>query len=262
MNFSPLSKNHHKWIRSLHQKKYRQEEKAFIAEGLNSLKSAMEMTHHPIKEVIVDKDYAELIRETPSLYRISDDIPIYTCSRKEMESISTEETPQGIVIICSEKEFPFETLETNPSRNLLYLERVSDPGNLGTILRTAAWFGMKQILLSPFSVDLFNTKVIRASAGAIFGMEIYQSVDFDRLFQFAKRKNYKLTAAVPEGGTPINRWKKTGKNIILLGHEAKGLSKEIIEQTDRRISIPPQGNVESLNLAIAAAIILYEIAGK
>ena len=257
MNLPLLSKNHHKWIRRLHQKKYRQEEKAFIAEGLNSLKSAMEMTCHPVKEVIVEKNYAESIKNC-----ISDDIPVYTCSKKEMESISTEETPQGIVIICSKTEFSFETMEANPSKNLLYLEKVSDPGNLGTILRTAAWFGMKQIILSPFSVDLFNTKVIRASAGAIFGMEIYQSVDFDMLFQFAKRKNYKLTAAVPEGGIPINRWKRTRKNIILLGHEAKGLSEEIIEQADQRISIPPQGNVESLNLAIAAAIILYEIAGR
>jgi TrmH family RNA methyltransferase len=257
MNLPLLSKNHHKWIRRLHQKKYRQEEKAFIAEGLNSLKSAMEMTHHHVKEVIVEKNYGESIKN-----RIPDDIPIYTCSRKEMESISTEETPQGIVIICRQKEFSFDELEKNPSKNLLYLDKISDPGNLGTILRTAAWFNIKQILMSPFSVDLFNTKVIRASAGAIFGMEIYQSVDFDRLFQFAKRKNYKLIAAVPEGGTPVNKWEKTRKNIILLGHEAKGLSKEIIEQADRRISISSQGNVESLNLAIAAAIILYEIAGR
>ena len=257
MSLSLLSKNHHKWIRRLHQKKYRLEEKAFIAEGLNSLQSAMEMTHHPVKEVIVEKNYAESIKNC-----ISDDIPVYTCSKKEMESISTEETPQGIIIICSETKFSFDELEKNPPNNLLYLDKVSDPGNLGTILRTAAWFDMKQILLSPFSVDLFNTKVVRASAGAIFGMKIYQSIDFDRLFQFAKRKNYKLTAAVPEGGIPINRWKKTRKNILLLGHEAKGLSKEIIEQADQRISIPSQGNVESLNLAIAAAIILYEIAGR
>jgi TrmH family RNA methyltransferase len=257
MNLPLLSKNHHKWIRRLHQKKYRQEEKAFIAEGLNSLKSAMEMTHYPVKEVIVEKNYGESIKN-----RIPDDIPIYTCSRKEMESISTEETPQGIVIICRQKEFSFDELEKNPSKNLLYLDKISDPGNLGTILRTAAWFNIKQILMSPFSVDLFNTKVTRASAGAIFGMEIYQSVDFDTLFQFAKRKNYKLIAAVPEGGTPVNKWEKTRKNIILLGHEAKGLSKEIIEQADRRISISSQGNVESLNLAIAAAIILYEIAGR
>jgi TrmH family RNA methyltransferase len=93
-------------------------------------------------------------------------------------------------------------------------------------------------------------------------VEIYQSVDLDCLSRFARQNDFHLIATVPDGGTAISDWKKTGKNIILLGHEAEGLSPEMVEKSDQRISIPGHGTVESLNVALAAAIILYEIAGR
>jgi TrmH family RNA methyltransferase len=262
MNYTPLSKNHQKWVRRLHQKKHRQEEKAFIAEGRNALEAATRMNLYPVKEIIIDKNHVALIKNHFSRHHISFHGPIYTCSRKEMESIATEESPQGVLLICERTELSFEKLETKSDTTLLYLEKISDPGNLGTIMRTAAWFGIKQIVLGPLCVDPFNTKVIRSTAGAIFSIEVYSCVNPERLFQFAQKKRYTMIAAVPEGGTPINRWKKKRKNIIMLGHETEGLSGEITEKANQRISIPGHGNVESLNLAVAAAIILHEIAGK
>jgi len=262
MNYSPLSKNHRKWIRSLHQKKHRQEEKAFIAEGRNALEAATRMTLHPVREIIIDKDYEACIEKHFSRHRVSYNGPVYICSKEEMESISTEETPQGVLFICDRTELSIEILETKSDTTLLYMEKISDPGNLGTIMRTAAWFGIKQIILGPLCVDPFNTKVIRSSAGTIFNMEIYCPVDPERLFQFAQKKRYTMIAAIPNDGTPINRWRKKRKNIIMLGHETEGLSGKLIEKADQRISITGHGSVESLNLAIAAAIILYEIAGK
>jgi TrmH family RNA methyltransferase len=262
MNYTPLSKNHQKWIRRLHQKKHRQEEKAFIAEGRNALEAAARMNLQPVKEIVIDKDYESSIKKYFSHHSDSYNGPVYICSKKEMESISTEETPQGVLLICDRTELSIEKLETKSDTTLLYMEKISDPGNLGTIMRTAAWFGIKQIILGPLCVDPFNTKVIRSTAGAVFSMEIYCSVNPERLFQFAQKKRYTMIAAIPEGGTPINRWKKKRKNIIMLGHETDGLSGEIIEKADQRISIPGHGSVESLNLAIAAAIILHEIAGK
>ncbi|MBN2515195.1 MAG: RNA methyltransferase [Deltaproteobacteria bacterium] len=262
MNFMPLSKNHQKWIRRLHQKKYRQEEKAFIAEGRNALEAATRMNLHSVKEIVIDKNHEGFIEKYFSHHRISYNESIYTCSKKEMESISTEETPQGVLLICDRTELSFEKLEEKSDTTLVYMEKISDPGNLGTIMRTAAWFGIKQIILGPLCVDPFNTKVVRSTAGAIFSMEIYCSVNPERLFQFAQKKRYTMIAAIPEGGTPINLWRKKRKNIIMLGHETDGLSGEIIEKADQRISIPGHGSVESLNMAIAAAIILHEIAGK
>ncbi|MBW2600163.1 MAG: RNA methyltransferase, partial [Deltaproteobacteria bacterium] len=134
-----------------------------------------------------------------------------------------------------------------------------DPGNLGTIMRTAAWFDVRQLILSPSCVDPFNTKAIRASAGTIFGMEIYRSVNPPQIRQFADKTGYSMIATVPRGGIPPGEWERGGKNIVMLGQEADGLSKELTEYADQLISIPGRGNVESLNLSVAAAIILYEL---
>ncbi len=258
MEIVPLSKSHEKWIRKLHQKKYRDEEGVFIAEGFNSFEALMKATRHDIKEVVIEKSIPE-----SALKNLPYGLPVYTCSKKVMEVISTEESPQGIVIICHQKNFPFFDLENgSPGQTLLYLENISNPGNLGTILRTATWFGISEILLSPFSVDPFNTKVIRASAGTIFSLEIYLSVESADLFRLAEQHNYNLIATVPRDGVPIGSWQSAGKNIILFGPEAQGLSEELIEKAHHRISIPGKGDAESLNLAAAAAIILYEITAR
>ena len=252
--YLPLSKNHLRWIRKLHQKKCRSEERVFIAEGIHSLKEAAATGSYPIKEIVIDRGISEILRNI-----LPDDIPIYECSEREMKSISTEETPQGVLAVCHQREVTFEDLSAHSSDLLLYLDRIADPGNLGTIIRTAAWFNVDKILLSPLCVDPFNTKVIRASAGSIFRMGILQSIEPELLSRFAEKNNYRTIAAVPEGGTPVHQWKRSKKDIILLGQEAGGLSRDIIKYADESISIPGKGRVESLNLAVAAAIILYEL---
>lgn len=262
ITFMPLSTQHHKRLRKLHQKKYRREEKLFIAEGLNSLHAAMETPHHPIREIIVDHDFAEKIRTNPSLFPVSPTIPVYECSRNEMETLSSEETPQGIVVVCHQKEFLFGDVTNKLNDTLIYCEEISDPGNLGTIIRSSAWFGFSQILAGPYCVDPFNTKVIRSSAGAMFGVEVYQPIHNDALIDLSARAGYTLVAAVPTGGIPLHQWEISDKTIIMLGHESKGLSPHLAEQADHRISIPGCGTVESLNLSVAASIILYEISAR
>lgn len=259
ITFLPLSKQHSKWVRKLQQKKYRREEKLFIAEGVNSLHAAMETPHHPIREIIVDNDFAEKVKVNPSLLLVSPTIPVYECSRNEMESISSEETPQGIVIVCHEKEFSFDNVKNNLNDTLIYCEGISDPGNLGTIIRSSAWFGFHQILTGPFCVDPFNTKVVRSSAGTIFGVEVYQTIHSDMLVDLAARAGYTLIATVPSGGIPLHQWEKPEKTIVMFGHESKGLSPHLAEQAGHRISISGCGTVDSLNLAVAASIILYEL---
>jgi len=250
-----LSGNHRKWIRKLHQRKSREKERVFIAEGFNALEAAIKTTCHPILEVVADEDHLESIVNI-----LPEDVPIYECSGSIMEEISTEKTPQGVVVICRRGEFHFPDLEGTASDTLLYLDRVSDPGNLGTIMRTAVWFDVRQLILSPSCVDPFNTKAIRASAGTIFGIEIYQSVDPPQIRQFADKTGYSMIAMVPRGGISPGEGKEDGRNIVMLGQEADGLSEELTEYADRLVSIPGRGNVESLNLSVAAAIILYEIA--
>jgi len=258
----PLSKIHQKWIRGLHQKKHRQEENVFLAEGWNSFEAAAKFTHHRVKEIVFDRKQAQRFHNYHIRGRFFDNNSVYMCTEKEMASISTEEHPQGIILICHQRNFAFEEAKEKLHHTIIYCEKISDPGNLGTIIRSAAWFGVRQILLGPSCVDPFNTKVIRSSAGSIFSMEIYQGVTSEELYRFARAKGYQVSATVPEGGLPIHERQKANKNIILLGHESDGLSGEIIQKADQRISIPGTKDVESLNLAVAAAIIIYEITQK
>jgi len=253
VNILPMSGSHRKWIRKLHGKKFREETGVFIAEGFNALEAAIATPFHPILEIAVDENHTDKVSDI-----LSNDVPVYTCSDSIMRDISTEKTPQGVVMICHRKEFQFHDLEREASDTLLYLDRVSDPGNLGTIMRTAAWFDIRQLILSPSCVDPFNTKVIRSSAGALFSTELYQSVNPNQVYEFAAMKGYRLVATVPRGGIPSNEWKRQGRTIILLGQESSGLSDELTQHADQFISIPGRGNVESLNLSVAAAIILYE----
>lgn len=254
MDILQLSGNHRKWIRKLHRRKFREKEGVFIAEGFNALEAALKTTCHSILEVVADEDHLESIVDI-----LPGNVPVYGCSGSIMEEISTEKTPQGVVVICRRGKFHFPDLEHGASDTLLYLDRISDPGNLGTILRTAAWFDVRQLILSPSCVDPFNTKAIRASAGTIFGIAIYQSVDPPQIRQFADKTGYRMIAMVPRGGISPGEEKKGGKNIVMLGQEADGLSEELTGYADRLVSIPGGGNVESLNLSVAAAIILYEI---
>jgi len=250
-----MSANHRKWIRKLHRRKSREQEGVFIAEGFNALEAALKTTCHPILEVVTDEDHLESVAAI-----LPENLPVYGCSGSIMGDISTEKSPQGVVVVCHRGELNFRDLEEGvASDTLLYLDRVSDPGNLGTIMRTAAWFDVRQLILSPSCVDPFNTKAIRASAGTVFGIEIYQSVNPPQICQFADRTGHRMIAMVPRGGVPPGQLEKGSKNIVMLGQEADGLSDELTEYADQVVSIPGSGGVESLNLSVAAAVILYEI---
>lgn len=254
MRISPLSKNREKWIRKLRLKKYRDAEGVFMAEGFNAFNAAMEHTLYPVLEIVVERSHAESIRD-----RVPEDIPLHECSERAMHSISTEESPQGIVMICRRSSSPFGSLFLKTLSPLLFIDRVSDPGNLGTIIRTAAWFGIGQVILSPRCVDPFNTKVIRSSAGTFFGMELFCDCSFESLKRCADENRYRLIATTPHGGTSPRTLESSGRDILLLGQESDGLEKNILSEADCRVSIAGRGHVESLNLSTACAIILYEL---
>ena len=260
MDIIPLSKNHQKRIRQLHRKKYRQQEGAFIAEGLNALTAACKTTRYPTKAVILTHDVIDTLETQSHTFLIPADTPLYSCSRQVMESLSTEESPQGILLVCDGTPHPYNRLFDHPSTTLVYLDSISDPGNLGTIFRSALWFGIEQLILGPSCVDPFNTKVIRASAGALFAIEIYGPVAAERIDDFARQKGYRRIATVPRGGFPAEELgNNKRKSIIMLGQEAQGLSQELIDEADLHITIPGSGKIDSLNLSTAASIIFYEI---
>jgi len=187
-------------------------------------------------------------------------VPTYISTEKEFTTISDTVHSQGILAVARlESESAIEILKKeNPVLSMFF--ELSDPGNLGTILRTTDWFGSGGVFLSKGSVDATNPKVVRASMGSIFRIPI-ASIDDETFFlHAAKQEGYFIYASTVKSGHPVQSLIQSRKTLVLFGNEAHGLPDEIITLADARVSIPSFGNAESLNVAIAHAIILSHFA--
>ena len=216
---------------------YRKERKEFVIEGFHLLEMALEDN---LVKAIFSLEPIKNIDEKITNYIVSEDI---------LKKISTQKNPQGVVAICSmrkEKEISHN--------NVLYLDGVSDPGNLGTLLRTALAFSFKDVILSKGSVSLYNEKAISSSQGAIFRLNII-SGDEQNLIDL-KEKGYKILATEIKGSVELKNIKKSDKQVLILGNEAHGVNEKILNLADERIRIDIN-EIESLNVAICGAIMMH-----
>ena len=216
---------------------YRKERKEFVIEGFHLLEMALE---DRLVKAIFSLEPLKNIDEKITNYIVSEDI---------LKKISTQKNPQGVVAICSmrkEKEISHN--------NVLYLDGVSDPGNLGTLLRTALAFSFKDVILSKGSVSLYNEKTISSSQGAIFRLNII-SGDEQNLINL-KEKGYKNLATEIKGSVELKNIKKSDKQVLILGNEAHGVNEKILNLADERIRIDIN-EIESLNVAICGAIMMH-----
>ena len=216
---------------------YRKERKEFVIEGFHLLEMALE---DKLVKAIFSLEPIKNIDEKITNYIVSEDI---------LKKISTQKNPQGVVAICSmrkEKEITHN--------NVLYLDEVSDPGNLGTLLRTALAFSFKDVILSKGSVSIYNEKTISSSQGAIFRLNII-SGDEQNLIDL-KEKGYKILATEIKGSVELKNIKKSDKQVLILGNEAHGVNEKILNLADERIRIDIN-EIESLNVAICGAIMMH-----
>ena len=139
------------------------------------------------------------------------------------------------------------------------LDRIQDPGNLGTIIRSSVASGISQILLPKGTVDSYNPKVVRSTAGAIFSVELFQLNNTIEFIEKLKEKDYLVVGATMDAKENFDKVEYSKKTVIIIGNEGNGISEELLKLTDYNVSIPLFGEIESLNASIAAAIILYEI---
>lgn len=245
-----VSKNQLKWVRKLHQQKYRQEEGFFLAEGVKVvdelLSSNIEVVHLFATETWID--------DNPQVHR--EVIPV---SPKELETISTLMQPNQVLAVARIPESS-AMLPTTEGWSLL-LDRISDPGNMGTIIRTAHWFGFNGVFVAQHSAEIWNPKVIQAAMGSVFRIPV-QVVNAVQLLESVKN-GHPVYGTLLEG-TPIqqNQFNKPG--IVLIGNESHGISPELLPLISHRITIAggemsAQGRAESLNASLATAIVCYEI---
>ena len=236
-------------------KKYRALYQRYLISGRHAIAAALQAGDLQPLELLVTEAAREFIAHLP----LPEGLPVFLITEKEAAKIGDETTPQGIFLTSRRPCYEWQTASFRSP--VLYLEQVNDPGNLGTIIRTACWFGVKQILLSPDSADPFQPKAVRASAGYLPHLSVYEQVSLNDLREIRKKTGFQLVATSPANATPLpDITRQAGRNLILaFGSEAHGLSSDLLNICDHRMTIPGKGSVESLNLGVAVAVSLYQL---
>jgi len=243
-----------KHVKKLKDKKYRDESNEFVIEGIKLIEEAFNEKADIKKIIICDDCNLDGDIYNSLKYEIAKEECIYVSS-KIFEYISDVKTPQGIMAII-EKKNNKEHIKYDDDL-ILILDNIQDPGNMGTILRTADSLNLKQIIISKGSADIYNPKVVRSTMGAIFRINIIESEDLT--YTIKELKKHKITIVSTSLDTDKSiydiDYKKTA---IVIGNEANGVSKEVQDLSDNKIKIPMLGKTESLNASVATAIVLYE----
>lgn len=245
-----------KHLNQLQQKKYRREFKEFVVEGIKSVKEALENAE--VILVVIDgslrdeADFKEIIGLAEE-----NEAQVEYCARQDIGQIKTTDTFPGVIAVVAQDEVGLEDIADGP---IICLDGIKDPGNLGTIIRTADWFGIKNILLSEDTVDPYNPKVARSTMGSIFRVNIFESNHLLGSIEWLKKKKYKFVGLAMDG---VNLNKMELKNIkntvFIFGSESHGIRPEVESLLDKKYTIPGRGGAESLNVAISVGILLSKI---
>ncbi len=241
-----------KLAKSLGTRKGREKKGKFMVEGLKLVSEALA---HPelLETILISESLKESIVSSMASYQI----PIVMISSALADLLTETETPQGIWAICHYPDWG--GLESINSYDLvLVLAEIQDPGNLGTMLRTAWAVGVQAVILSTGSVDPFNPKVIRSAMGATLNLPIYNRVSRQEV-EALKDQGFQIMACDPLGEVSLFRSSLEGKLAFIMGNESQGLSPEWKGMADSLIRIPLQAGVDSLNVAVACGIVLYEV---
>lgn len=249
-----ITKNELKYFASLKQKKQRKQENKFLAEGEKIVLEGIN-AKHPCELVLMTSEFFNRNENLTGVIK-KRQIRIEIVKNNELEKLSDTKTPQGIIAFFESRKLEFDLKSFEKDPLIVFLDNISDPGNVGTILRTCDWFGIKSVLLSKNSAEYLNPKVVRSSMGSIFHLSILENAD--KYLQLLKEKGFKLICSDLDGKN-IFKFNTPGKSVLVLSNESSGPSSEILMMADEKVTIPGKGNAESLNVASAAAIILAQL---
>lgn len=239
-----LVKQKAKYIQTLGQKKFREQEGAFIAEGPKLVKELLEENAAAIIEIYAVKDW---ISENEKLLAKKD---VTEVTEGELEKISQLTTPNKVLAIV--RQFDNDGDIDVKGKITLVLDGIQDPGNMGSIIRIADWFGIEQIVCSNDSADIYNPKVVQATMGSIARVKVLYT-DLEQWL--TEQQDIRIYATTLEG-QGVTSMKKLEEGIIIIGNESKGISEAVLKLANVKITIPKKGKAESLNAAVAAGIVL------
>lgn len=255
MHFAvPISQRLNKLIRSLRQKKFRDQNNMFVAEGEKLCLELLNSDFDPELIVIRANPTSDLVEICENFSARA--VPIYTAPKLQFDQMSTSKTPEGILAVVHKQE-----KEINFDEPFIALDAIANPGNVGTIIRTAEWFGINHIFLGRDCADKYNPKVVRASMGSIFRSTV---VHIDNLKTFIEDNysSFEIYAATLDANTELSKIKPKKKFGIIFGSESHGISEELDPIINKKFKIEGLGKNDSLNVAIAVGIVLYKFSLK
>lgn len=246
-----LSKTHFSRIRSLHLKKNSDAEDVFIAEGSKVVMELLHSRKFLCQELIAASDW---IGQHPQLHLLAPSARVHASSTEQLQSLSLLKKNEEVLAV-------FRRLPPGdqPAAKgiVLLLDGIRDPGNLGTMIRTADWFGLHTVICSSDTADWYNPKVVQSAMGSTARVDVHYT---DLVQWIARNPNLPVLAAVP-GGIPFRVFKKVRDVALIIGSESHGIRNELLDRATGSVGIPGSGKAESLNAAVATGILLSHLAG-
>ncbi|OEH91883.1 TrmH family RNA methyltransferase [Bacillus solimangrovi] len=235
--------------KKLHQKKYRDETNMFLIEGKHLVEEAIK-GEQAFEAILVQDD--EVM--PPMLQNMNSEL--YIVSRDVMQAICDTKTPQGIAAIC--KITNGTEIKNDNYSKLLLVDGVQDPGNLGTLIRTADAVGLDGIIISEGSADIYNSKVVRSTQGSLFHIPVIKG-DLIEWIERLEKNSVSVFGSALEGAVPYGEISAQERFALVVGNEGSGVRKELLDRTSQNLYVPIYGQAESLNVAIASGILLYHL---
>ncbi|MBN1543483.1 RNA methyltransferase [candidate division KSB1 bacterium] len=259
IRYSSLSNAHLRVLRALQTKKQRRKEAKFLLEGLRLCEEAFACRWVEPQELIIDPKRLASDQRFLALVDIAERkrIPLFFSEADIFHQFCDTQHPQGIACVVRSILPRLDEYIIKATGVWLAIDSLRDPGNLGTILRTAAWFGVSGVLLSPSTVDSTSPKVVRSSMGGLFHLPVFADTDLLHWLPRFREQGFRITAAMTTGGIDPGGIQAADRELILVGSEAAGLDLRLASEIDLRLTISRIGRGESLNAAQAAAILLY-----
>lgn len=240
-------------IIALRDKKNRRKERSFIVEGFRFVQEALD-SNADIKIICVSSDSVEKFKKE---FKIKGNTRIIEVPPGLFRILSQTETPQGILAVVGMSGSKTALVYKKGFRGL-FLDSVQDPGNAGTMIRTAHALGFDTVLAGPGTVDIFNGKVLRATMGSIFNIPVFDNFSEDEMLEFCRKNNLRIIASRLEDASPCFETNLAGDFLLVIGNEGNGVSAYLQKHATDFVYIPMPGGAESFNAAVAASIIMYE----
>jgi TrmH family RNA methyltransferase len=257
-----LSKENLKKITQLKTKKGRKKQNRFLVEGVRLCEEAVKSAWE-IQSLLHTGDAQQNPRVKTILKNAEKrEIEVFQIKTDALNRVSDTVTSQGIVAVAKMSDFTSDQLFQRRPEFILALDSIKDPGNMGTLIRTADAFGADGVILSKECVDLFNPKVVRSTMGSIFHLPILRDIVLQDFLSDLKKGNFRIFVTELKEGKKLDSLDCSGKICLVMGSEPEGVSKSLIRLADHLVKIPIPGKAESLNVSVACGILLHEITGQ